>query len=90
MCDERSEYRRLLIARPVSRRFAQRRFGEYYRYRREQQIFKDPPPRVIETLATNEMDENHAKELYVDGLPGGIARELAMLKLKAKEVKVKV
>lgn len=65
---------------------SQARFGEYYRYRKEQQIFKDPPPREMEVITTDKMNEKQSMEVFVGGLPGGIARELAVLKLRAKEV----
>ena len=66
---------------------SQARFGEYYRFRKQQQLFKDPPPRLMEVLSSSEMNSEHATELYVEGLPGNVARELAVLKLKAKGVK---
>ena len=45
---------------------------------------------AMEVLTAEKMNSTQAQELYVEGLPGGIAHELSLMKLKAKELKARV
>jgi len=68
---------------------SQEQFGEYYRYRKLNQIFLDPPPSEMESKTVAEMNDKNATTLYVNGLPGRLARDLATLKLKANELRAR-